>query len=374
MDRLSVHLKCFWSNCGLILLIGSIIAIYFGNTHAVSEGVRNGLLVCGGTLIPSLFPFMILCSFLVSSRLSDRLSVPFTWITTRVLRLPSYMGAVFVMSLIGGYPAGAKMIADMYRAGRIDSRVASRMLCYCVNAGPAFLITAVGSRMFGNSAAGVLLFCSQTVASVILAILSRFWADKLLPVEPTQTKLNPLVPSFVSSVKTAAEAMFSVCAFVTAFSAIVSFVQSLHIATVLEGLFAFAPKGFADAVINGLFEVTLGCAESPAIGGTLSLYIACAICSFGGLSVMGQALSFFSGIPIKTIPYLLSRPIHMVLSCGILFGLTKLFPRSIIAFMPANSLISASPFSATPTASLSLMALCAALILSKKDSNPVLEL
>ncbi len=369
MDRLSAHTKIRWSEWGLVLLVGGLIALYFVNAQAVSEGVRSGLAVCAVTLIPSLFPFMILCSFLVTSRLGDRLSAAFSPVTERVFRLPSYMGSVFILSLIGGFPAGAKMISEMYRSGRITSNIASRMLCFCVNAGPAFLITAVGSRMFGNAAAGVLLFCSQTAASLILALLSRFWADKQTEVCPVQAKIKPLMPSFVSSVKTAADAMFSVCAFVTAFSAVISFIHSLNIAEVLEGLFAFAPKGFADAILSGLFEVTLGCAKSPSIGGTLSLYYACAICSFGGLSVMGQALSFFSGMPVKALPYLLSRPIHMALSCGILLGLMKLFPRTVVTFSPANSSVTASAFSATPTVSFALMVLCAALILSNKEPS-----
>ncbi len=366
MDRLSARAKIRWGEWGLVLLVGGLITLYFINAQAVSEGVRSGLAVCAVTLIPSLFPFMILCSFLVTSRLGDRLSDAFSPVTERFFRLPSYMGSVFILSLIGGFPAGAKMISEMYRAGRIDSSIASRMLCFCVNAGPAFLITAVGSRMFGNAAAGVLLFTSQTAASIVLAFLTRLLPTKQTEVDPVQAKTKPLMPSFVSSVKTAADAMFSVCAFVTAFSAVISFIDSLNIAEVLDGLIAFAPKGFADAILNGLFEVTLGCAKSPDIGGTLSLYFACAICSFGGLSVMGQALSFFSALPVKTLPYLLSRPIHMVLSCGVLFGLVKLFPGAVVTFWPANSPVAATVFSATPTASIALMVLCAALIISNK--------
>ncbi|MFA9382095.1 MAG: hypothetical protein ACERKO_13650, partial [Acetanaerobacterium sp.] len=122
------------------LLVIGVAVLYFCNAQAVSAGVRDGLLVCANTLIPSLFPFMILCAFIVNSRLSDYLSAPFAFFTARVLRLPAFTGSVFLLSLVGGYPVGARMIAQLYREGRISGHTASRMLLFCVNAGPAFLI------------------------------------------------------------------------------------------------------------------------------------------------------------------------------------------------------------------------------------------
>lgn len=370
-DRLSVHASNRWRTWSIILLAICFVAFYFMNAQAVAQGVRNGLTVCATILIPSLFPFMIVCSFLVNSRYIDALSMPLSSFTVRVLRLPPFMGAVFILSLIGGFPVGARMISDMYREGRVDVHTASRMLCFCVNAGPAFLITAVGSRMFGNTTAGVFLFCSQTFASIALALFSRIWAKKQEHTTHAPIRLNPFVPSFVSAVRNAADSMFTVCAFVTAFSAVVAFVDSSRFADLLHKLISFAPAGTAEAAINGLFEVTLGCSKSPAIGGLFSLYFACIICSFGGLSVMGQALSFFSGLPIKTLPYLLSRLIHMILSCGILFVLIKLFPAAVTVSSPAVGSITSQPFSGAPAASFALLILCFALILTKDEHTNV---
>ncbi len=367
MDRPSSHVKQHLRAWSITLLVAGIAILYFFNAQAIGDGIRRGMDVCAGTLIPSLFPFMVLCTFLVHSRFIDYISAPFSRLTTRLLRLPSFTGAVFILSLVGGFPVGAKMISELYKENRITSHTASRMLCFCVNAGPAFLITAVGSRMFGSTAAGLLLFCSQTAASIVIALLSRTWMQEPPQHHTFQSSHKPLVPAFIASVNNAAQAMISVCAFVIVFSSIVSFVLSLEITQLLENFLPSLPSGMIKTILYGTFEVTLGCSESTAVSGVVSIYLACAICSFGGISVMGQAVSFFTGLSIKTLPYLITRPIHMLFSCTTLFLLIRLFPNMLTVFLPLNKGVIVRTFSVGPSASAVLLLLCAALVSSNKD-------
>lgn len=48
--------------------VGFII-LFFSAPSSMGEGVRNGLFLCGETVIPSLFPFMIFSDFIVRSEL-----------------------------------------------------------------------------------------------------------------------------------------------------------------------------------------------------------------------------------------------------------------------------------------------------------------
>lgn len=146
---------------GIALLAVGLLA----DAAAVSEGVRRGLEVCGGVLIPSLFPFMALSGFLSITEYGRILSAPLRAVTTRIYKLPGDLGVIVLLSMIGGYPVGAKMIAGLLERGRIDRETASRMLCFCVNSGPSFLISAVGVGMFRDRSAGVILFATQTIAT-----------------------------------------------------------------------------------------------------------------------------------------------------------------------------------------------------------------
>ena len=78
------------------------------------------------------------------------------------------MGSVVLLSLIGGYPMGAKSIAGLLEQGRLDRATAQRMLPFCCCAGPSFIITAVGSGMFGSAQAGILLYLVQLFVSILL--------------------------------------------------------------------------------------------------------------------------------------------------------------------------------------------------------------
>ena len=61
------------------------------------------------------------------------------------------------MSLIGGFPIGAKMTAELYCDGRLTENQAQRLNMFCMNAGPAFTVTAVGVSMLSSRrACGVL--------------------------------------------------------------------------------------------------------------------------------------------------------------------------------------------------------------------------
>ena len=78
---------------------------------------------------------------------------------TRLLRLPDAAAPVLLASMIGGDPTGAQAVLSFTEAGRLEAQDASRLLRCSVNAGPAFVVIAVGERMFGSC----LLYTSRCV-------------------------------------------------------------------------------------------------------------------------------------------------------------------------------------------------------------------
>ena len=94
----------------LQILLSAFGAAAFGGgiliaPQAASQGVRDGLTLCGQVVIPSLFPFLALSSFLVQSGLAQRAGHLLEPITKLLFRLPGAAGSAILMSLIGGYPA-----------------------------------------------------------------------------------------------------------------------------------------------------------------------------------------------------------------------------------------------------------------------------
>lgn len=302
--------------------IAALAVGMLAESAAVAQGVRRGLEVCAGVLIPSLFPFMALCGFLSITDYARILSIPLTPLTTRVFKLPKELGVVVLLSLVGGYPVGAKMIASLLEQRRISRETAERMLCFCVNSGPSFLITAVGAGLFLNRTVGVILFATQTAATLLIG-----WIVSLRVPMPTGKAAPPAGqsagPAVVAAVSGAIGAMLAMCAFAVLFSGLLALLgtsgASAWLAAVLR-----VDQAVVAAVMSGFLEVTAGCIAASGIGGTAGFALVSAMVSFGGLSVLFQIVSCFDGQPVRFRPLLLARCAHMGISTAMAVPLYRL--------------------------------------------------
>ena len=122
-------------------------------SEEVTSGVQKGISVCLSLMIPSTFLFLILTDVLSKSRAGALLARPFFFLS-KLFRIRRCDTDIVVLSLIGGYPVGARILADRVKSGQIDKKSASRMLAFCVNSSPAFLYTGIGISLFHSAAVG----------------------------------------------------------------------------------------------------------------------------------------------------------------------------------------------------------------------------
>ena len=129
----------------LVLGWGGGAAALLFCSPSVGEGVRQGLAVCAAIMIPSLFPFLILSDFLGHTRIGVLLERPLGGLMARLYRCPKELAPAILMSWVGGYPAGARVLAGMVERGALSQEDAGLALTFCVNSGPAFLAVVVGA-------------------------------------------------------------------------------------------------------------------------------------------------------------------------------------------------------------------------------------
>ncbi len=304
-------------------------------TQEVAEGVRTGLSVCAGTVIPSLFPFMVLAGLIASTSAGERLSHTVSSVTKKLLGLPEALGAVLLMSFVGGFPVGAKMLAAMLEHRQIDSETASYSLCFCVNAGPSFVISAVGAAMLGSLSAGLILLGAQLLSALIICgFVSRRRLEPVPPVKGTPSSSA----AFVEAVRGAASGMLGICAFITAFSALTALLNALGLVSAACGalgyLFPQLGSPFFSALITGLMEVTSGCKAAAALH-TRAGFVLCAfLVSFSSLSISFQVQSCFpGGCGVRFMPYCLSRLIHGGMTALLAWFGWNLLPEKELAVM-----------------------------------------
>ena len=125
---------------------------------------------CGGPLLLSLFPFLIVSTLLVQCPAADVLGLPSASCKAhRGPRSGGWAGAAHRLS--GGFAPAANAAAEAVRSGQLTAREADALLPACVCSGPSFVILAVGQSMLGSAELGVLLFLAQVAAGYLSAAL-----------------------------------------------------------------------------------------------------------------------------------------------------------------------------------------------------------
>ena len=79
----------------------------------VGEGMRRGPAICATVMIPSLFPFLILSDFVARTQVGRMLERPLGGVAKHLYHCPPQLAPAILMSWIGGYPAGARVLAGM---------------------------------------------------------------------------------------------------------------------------------------------------------------------------------------------------------------------------------------------------------------------
>jgi sporulation integral membrane protein YlbJ len=317
-----------------------------------AQGARNGVEYSLHILLPSLYPFMVLSVFIVKSGLSEKLGRVLEKPTQALFRLPESAAASVVMGVIGGYPAGARSAAALREAGLITQAQAERMMFFCVNAGPSFVITAVGVGFLGNAQCGAILFASQLLSFLVMGILSGLFAHREPVSRPAARKKTAERGTAQALIESAADAAYStlmMCCLVILFAAGMNLLRSALTLPLLS------------AACSCALEITGGCADLARVGAPLWVF-ALAI-GWSGVCVHLQVFACLGKVSIRKGPFVLCRIAQGAVSAAFCFGLTKLFPPSAQTFTNVSGTMEGTLSGSAPAAA-ALALLCAALLFS----------
>ncbi len=311
-----------------------------------TAGVKDGILLLGNSLIPALFPFMVVSTYLADSPATQML---FKALDRPAAKLFNIRGAGLVApitGMLGGYPIGAQATARLFESNQISKAEAHRLLSWSVNPSPTFVITVLGRFLMGNTGAGAIMYISNILASFTIGIFARFLGKNDELTTPTQ-KLADQKNIFISSVAVASKAMLSICGWVLLFSAFSSGINSL---VRFKSVSSF---------LKTVCEVTIG--SSTAIQEGFSLPVVCAITGFGGLAVIFQLAPYLEKCDYKLKYFICWRLINAALSGFYCSKLIILFPCAVTTF--ENAFNGYLPHIAhTPVASIILIITCILLI------------
>ena len=282
----------------------------------MTTGALQGLLYCGNILIPSLFPFMVLSSFIVTSGLAEYIGRFLSPVTKRLFHTNGVTGSVILLGLCGGFPVGAKGIATLYNEGKINHSTAKALTLFLVGGGPAFVVCVVGSTLYHSVVTGLILWASQIVAQIIFGI---FACRKLEYTQPKSTEIKklPLSNAIVDSTESGIHSIFSMCGMVVVFSSVFGLCEDLHIIDfIINSLCTVGiPENISHSFINSLWEVTKGC--NTCCDFSAPLWLTSFALGWGGICVHFQIYALVTSINISKIKFTLYRLAQGVISAVI---------------------------------------------------------
>lgn len=294
--------------CGAGLLLWS---------EAISSVMVQSVHLCIQILLPSLFPFFVISSLLVSSGIVQRTAPRLERITQTLFGLSGNCAAAILLGAVGGYPVGAKTISSLYRQGICEKKDALNALRFCNNAGPAFLIGAVGSGLLRDKGLGILIYGLHLISALLIGIIFRDNKPSVkLSIITAKTSNNPSFSQrFLRSVTESFSAFLNVCAFVLLFSVIMCLLEQF------PPLSKCSPLG--RGVLRGVLELTSGIAvlSSTALPRRLLLTLLSFLCGWGGLSVQLQTISFLQEAELPYHAYLRYKMLHGMLAALLTFVL-----------------------------------------------------
>ncbi len=328
-----------------LLAVAGFIALFFANPNAMIGGVSDGLSLCASAVIPPLFPFIVLSDFLIRSGLCDIFGSFLNLFTNALFKLPGSAGCAVIMSLVGGYPVGAKMTAQLTENGSITEKQGRRMMFFCVNAGPAFVIGTVGSVLLSSKRAGIILYASMVLSALAVGFILRFFSDEEITNSKTKADFKPNV--ITESVTSGTNAILAMCAWVLIFSCVNSLVKTLPLK---ENTFIW---------LSILTEVTGGCASAA---NNFPVSVQALVMGWAGLSVHCQIAPFIKATKLKISHFFLSRLIHGGVATAIATGLFKIFPCEVSVFSSSSQILPQA-YSVSVPAAVAMLFLCSFLIL-----------
>lgn len=320
---------------GLALLCAGAALVLFPE-QSMDAG-RQGLQLCTNVIIPSLFPFFVLSSLVIELGMARYLGQALERLMWPLFRVGGVGASALVLGLVGGYPVGAQTAISLYEKNLCSKDETQRLLAFCNNSGPAFILGVVGAGVFGSGAVGLLLYLSHAAACLCVGLLFRFYGKSSSCSTPSRSTTHFQTTRFsaalTSGIKTSFASVLNICAFVLFFSVVIRLLFLCGIMDAVAGLLAtlLTPLGFdrvlARQLLTGLLEVSSG-VSSLSAGGRLPGQISMAAFMLGwaGLSVHCQVLSFLGDSGLSPVTYLIGKALHGALSAFFTLLLSRVFP------------------------------------------------
>ena len=301
---------------GGVLSVLCLLMLLF-NPGLALEGARQGLVLWGNVVLPTLLPFMICSGVIVAMDAIHILTGPFNPILSGILSLSDQGSFCLMSGLLCGYPMGAKTTADFVRDGSISGNEGKRLLAIAGCPSPIFVAGYIHSHLDGT--VPFLFIAAAVYLPVIINgfLVQLFYRErkKALPSPlPVTCNAAPDGRPFDEIMMASLEIMVKIGGYIMLYSILAGFICESSV----------LPES-VKPLLTGFVEMTTGIdAVSRTMSGLPAALAILFSAVFGGLSGVSQTNTVIKNAGLSIRHYVLWKLLHAALSCTILILLSSL--------------------------------------------------
>ena len=228
---------------------------------ACMQGVKNGLSLSLYGALPSLFPSLVLSAILTKQK---------GFCPKKPYLIPFFLG------LFCGFPVGAASVSALVREGTLSRKDGEKLLFFCNNAGPAFLISYCGGSILQDPRKGLFLYLLQCAISSFCLFLSfgKHLFHKDAAAESKEGFHGSAASVFPSALRDGMNSFLYIMSCIIFFSFLSELISSL-----------LSLRSFPRAVLGIFLELCGGLKLLQKIPSPLAFPLCALACGWGGLSV-----------------------------------------------------------------------------------------
>lgn len=298
---------------GFCLMTAFFILLLLKNPEIATECIGKGISICLKTVIPALFPFMILTELLLICGFADWFGRYLGGPIASLFGTNRQGAAAVFLGFVCGFPIGARMALGLYDRNIINKEECERLLGFCNIPSIAFLVSAVGTSLYHSKRFGILLWLCCMTSAALVGICTR-------KKEASKTKASPCTgpiigtSSITSAVASASTAMISVCAYILFFGTILG-----CLSLVLD---SFGAPSVSRVLLYGFFEMTSGVSAAATVDNRAASAVLCALATgWSGLSVHLQLMTLCDGRELSYRFYFFARLAQAIICAALVMVL-----------------------------------------------------
>ena len=301
-----------YSNQIIVILTFITLILVLLNKNLVSDSILSSLYIWYNTLVPSMFPMIILSDILITYNTNILPNIIIKYIS-KIFNISNNAVLIFILSLISGFPTNAIIIKKSIDTNNITKEEGNHLLLFCNFASPLFILQTVGVFYLKNTTLSIIILISHILSNIIIGIIYRNnnhpKNNYIIETNKSQNFGDVLSSSIYKSVNS----LLLIAGTVTLF---------LILTTLITHIFNL--NTYLSLFIRSLLEMTMALSylSNLNINDILKVVLSSIIITFSGLSIHLQVISSFEDIKYKY--YLKGRILSSITSGIISFILIKL--------------------------------------------------